>query len=461
MQIEMRTDIEIYQEIMNDIDTHTGVTGNAMPRYDSFPYPQRLIVLSEMLRAHTLRHIGDVKRYLSIQDEIMALDPSMEAPPVYKIMQWLDSEMDAIKPVTGERDVVVLSLLVFGEKYVQRFIKYALKSLMAFENLPCLAVSKRVIFYIQTDEASRELIEAAPIVKAIKALGISFDYTIIPEDVIETLQGDTTYWMLGAGASLGVHYAKALRGVFHHCFPDMVYSERFFSELLRLSKEHKSILCGGMRSDETLIEKYLKCYENDVSLSIPASDLISHHMNNLHLVAWPYVVNNRQFDWQYPQNHILIWESEGTITINGPHLNPIWLDYSVIKDLPNRFYWTLDSELDMICKGEDFYIPQEYDDLYQAEISEPNRAFVCDNYSHAIAFAQNLWTCIAHRDMLKFFLRGNRIKLNKDIRVCNNPMDKSQIEAESVFLYNTLLATDPYQYRQTALERTHAGKIYG
>lgn len=454
-------DLHIYQEIMDDVDLHTGLTGNAMPRYEYFPEGQRLIVLNDMLKAHTLRQIGDVKRYLRLQAEIMALDESMEAPPIYKIMQWLDKEMDPIKPVTEERNVVVLSLLVFGEKYVERFIKYTLKSLMAFENLPCMALEKRVIIYIQTDEASKQLIESAPIVKAIKALWVVFDYTIIPDDVISTLkQDDTTYWMLGAAASLGVHYAKALGGVFHHCFPDMVYSSRFFSELMRLSKDHKAILCGGMRSDETRIAPHLKKYETDIAITIPASDLISHHMNCLHLVAWPYVVNNRQYDWQYPLNHILIWESEDAVIINGPHLNPIWLDYSVIKNLPDRFYWTLDSEMDMICKGEDFYIPQECDDLYQAEISEPNRAFMQDKYSHAIGFAQNLWNCMAHRDMLKFFLRGNRIKLNKDIRICKNPMQKSQIDAESMFLFNTMLATDPYTQR-TGLERTHDGRIYG
>ena len=458
----LRTDLQIHAEIMRDVDTHVGQSGHIMPRYKDLPYPQRLTVLNELLRAHTLRAIGDVKRYIAIQKEIVALDPHMGEPPLLKIMQWLDREMDAITPVTVERDVVVLSLLAFGPKYIDRMLKYTLKSLAAPGNLPALAAEKKVILYIQTDAASRELIEAASIVASIKALGVAFDYTIIPDEIIATLDNaDTTYWMLGAGTSLGIHYAKALRGVFHHGFPDMLYSGRFFSELLRLSKEHQSILCGGMRSDETRIAPYIAAYEMGNVIDIPAADLIAHHMNNIHMCAWPYVVNNRQYNWQYPQNHILIWESPETITINGPHLNPLWIDYSVLKDTPRRFYWTLDSELDMICKGENFYIPQECDDLYQAEISEPNRQIMSDEWTDATRCALGIWKCIAHRDMLKFFLRGHRIKLNQNIRRGHNAMAQHQVDAEMKYLFNALMATDPHTENKGNLDRTHAGRVYG
>lgn len=456
----MQIDLEIQAAIMDDVDKYTGVKGHHMPRYEANPYPQRLSILNENLKLHTLREIGDIKRYLELQEQIIAL--GSPTPPLYTMMKWLDTQMEAIRPVTGERGVVVLSLLAFGEDYAQRMLKYTLPSLMAFENLPCLAIEKRVVIYIQTNEAGRKMFEDAPIVAGIKALGVYFDYAVIPDEVMGLLKDkDIIYWMLGAGASLGIHYAKSLKAAFHHSYPDVVYSNKFFSELLRLSKEHKAILAPGMRSDETLLIPALEEYNTPTSLSIPAGDLLAHHMNSIHICSWPYVVNNRQYQWTYPQGHVMIWESPDTISINSPHLNALWLDYSVIKDLPPRFYWTLDSEMDLICKEEDFYIPQECDELYQAELSPPGRQLTNDRYADVITCSRQIWTAVTHRDTVKFFLRGMRTKLNKDIRKCDNAMTDKQIKCEMNFLFNAILGTDPYTTSKLPLKRTHEGRFYG
>lgn len=196
-------------------------------------------------------------------------------------------------------------------------------------------------------------------------------------------------------------------------------------------------------------------------LSIPSPDLLAHHMNCLHLAAWSYLVNNRQYAWSYPQNHVLIWESPNSITINSPHLNALWLDFSVIKDLPARFYWTLDSEMDLICKGEDFYIPQECDDLYQAELSPPDRQAIADTYVEAITCARQLWAALTHRDTLKFFLRGMQTKLNPEIRKCGKPLSTNLIASETNYLFNTILSCDPYAGGDLLVSRTHEGRFYG
>ena len=54
------------------------------------------------------------------------------------------------------------------------------------------------------------------------------------------------------------------------------------------------------------------------------------------------------------------------VHFNCPHLNAIWLSAETIAKSPKRFYISLDSELDFMCEGENYYIPQERDDLYLA-----------------------------------------------------------------------------------------------
>lgn len=445
---------------MADVDKYTGVLGHHMPRYESYPYPQRLSVLNETLKIHTLREIGDIKRYLDLQDKITAL--GAKEPPVCAMAKWLDMEIDKITPTTQERDILVVSLLAFGKSYIQKMLDYTFKSFMAPGNFPALLKEKKIIVYIQTDQLGQSLIEAADIAAKLKALGVLFDYAIIPDKVIELLDNnDSTYWMLGAGASLGLHYAKCMGAAFHHSFPDMVYSDKFFSELLRLSKTHMAILCSGCRSDESLMIPAITPYLTDDSLSVPSGDLMAHHLNCLHLVSWPYVVNNRGNSWSYPQSHVMIWESQDHVCINSPHHNALWLDYSLIKNLPSRFYWTLDSEMDLICKGEDYYIVQECDELYQAELSAPERASITDKYADAVTCAKLLWNAVSHRDLVKFFLRGQKIKINSALRINANPMTDQQIESETKFLFNAIMATDPYAGSELLVDRTHAGRVYG
>lgn len=457
-------DIPLYESVMKSIDEFTGMEGHNQPRYKQYPYPQRLSVLSDTVKIHTLREHGNIGRYLEAQAEIFALAPSQarkQDKTLYSIIQWLNTQMKAINPRPPE-NAVVISLLVFGKEYIDKMLNYTFKSLMAFENLPCLVVEKRVIIYLQTDAGGQSRIEKAPVTLAIKALGVHFEYAIIPDEIIAKLGGDEmTYWMLGACASLALHYAKSLGAAFHHSYPDIVYSNKFFSELLRLSKGNKSILGPGMRSDESLLIPMLKKYCKAAAISIPAADLMAHHMNCLHMVAFPYVVNHRPVNWYYPQNHVLLWESETHMHFNSPHVNAWWLDYSVIKDLPARYYQTLDSELDLICKGEDFYMPDGGDDLYQAELSPADRASIRDMYGDVGTCARTIWAAVSSRDTVKFFIRGMKVPINREIRP-EQPgcFPEAQIRAEKNFLFNTMMASDPHTRVDAKRKRAHAGSLF-
>ena len=452
---------------MRSVDEHTGLEGHNQPRYKHYPYPQRLAVLSDTVKIHTLREQGNIKRYLEAQAEIFTLSPEQarkQDKQLYAIIEWLDSSMTAIdaSPRAPEKDCVVISLLAFGQAYIDKMLNYTFKSLMAFENLPCLCAERRVTIHLQTDSESRAQVEAAPITLAMKALGVHFEYAVFPDSITATLKGDEIiYWMLGACASLGIHYAKSLGAAFHHSYPDIVYSNKFFSELMRLSKEHKSILGPGMRSDETLMLPAIKPYETAAALTIPSADLMAHHMNSLHMVAFPYVVNNRPQNWLFPHNHVLIWESENAVHINSPHVNAWWLDYSVIKDLPARYYQTLDSELDLICAGEDFYIPRAGDELYQAELSPPDRASISDIYGGVQTCAQIIWRAVSSRDTLKFFIRGMKVMVNREVRPAKpGCFPEENIKAERNFLFNTLMSTDPHARVDLKRKRAHTGSLF-
>lgn len=454
-------DEEIYLSLMEDVGDHTGKRGDYRRRYLNYPYPQRLAVLSDVVKLHILRERGDIPQYLELQEQIFALAPDQKRPQdiaLLAIMRWLQGQIEVIKPVTSEQEVLVISMAIWGEEYTKRVLEYNFKTLMARGNLPSLAVEKKIILFIQADEAARKTIEAAPITLQMRAIGAHLDFAMIPDEITPKDQ-EMTYWMLGAGATLALEYAKAFKATFHHSYPDIIYSDNFFSELFRLSKEHKAILAPGMRSDESLMIPELQAYVKEHSISIPSDTLMALHMNCLHIVAWPYLVNNRSSAWVYPNSHVMLWESEDHIYFNSPHLNILWLDYSIIKNLPVRFYMTLDSELDLIIKGDDFYIPRKEDKLYMHELSSPERAAIDDNYAHAVDVALTIWARLKHRDVLKFFIRGMAVAINREIRpIPENVITYEQAKAERKFLYNSFVSLDPYA--KLPGERWHKGRVF-
>ncbi len=457
-------DWDIYQEVMQCVEKYMGQSDCRAERWENFTYPQRLGELRDMARMHILREAGDIKAYLRLEKAICALgQPGAHYDRTIRaMMEWLQGQMDRVTDIIAPKGGLVISLLVWGQKYPQKMLDYNFKSLMAEGNLPSRAKDFPITMFIQCDKATRKTIEAAAITEKIKATGVTFDYAIIPDDLIAAINNDIiTYWMVGTGASIALHYAKCAEAAFHISYPDIIYSDKYFSELFRLSVEHKSILAPGMRSDQSQMIPALVAYEKDNTISVPAADLMALHMNHLHMVAWPYVVNNRPRKWMYPVSHVMLWESEDMVYFNCPHLDAMWLDYSVIKDLPERYYMSLDSEMDFVCKNHDFYTPQETDELYRAELSEQGRQLARDLYDNASAAANHLWSVITHRDTLKFFLHGMKVPVSRKIRpIPENVMPQALISAERGFLYNTILSYDPYAHIHIARKRWHDDLIY-
>jgi hypothetical protein len=206
----------------------------------------------------------------------------------------------------------------------------------------------------------------------------------------------------------------------------------------------------------------IKPYETEECISIPSPDLVALGLNAIHMCHWPTIVNNRPGNWVYPQTHSLIWETHQYVHYNCPHLNAYWLSADVIAQSPQRFYISLDSELDFLCEGENYYIPQENDDLYLMEFSNQGKQKVEDLYLDATNYAAHFWRLSTNRDNFKFFIRGMKLKINRNLRPADQ---KTMIEQgcmnEKVFLINMVQSKDPGVGTTLSRPRTHLNKIYG
>lgn len=460
-------DIKLYKEVFACVDEYTGLKDCHNARYQFLNYPQRLYVLSEMIKLHVLRESGNIKKFLSMDEELCQnpnYHPNRSSRAVRKIMEWLAIEMAATRaPQTvSTRGKIVLSMLVWGPGYTEKMLERTFKSLMAEGNLPYLTSCRYVIIHLQTDLATQGLIEASPIVQRMKEIGVNFEYSIFPSELVADLGAESIkWWMVGAAASLAIHYAKRSNAAFHHSYPDIIYSNKYFTELVRLSKTHNSILGQAYRADESLLLPNLETYDDEQKIDVPSADLAALHLNSMHAGMFSLLVNNRPRFWTYPQSHVMIWEGQENLHFNCPHLNIMWLEPHVLKGIPDRYFMTLDSEIDLLCLGDDFYIPQEVDEIYLVEFSEQCKGVVEDIYVDAHACGRWMWDRITHRDVFKFFVRGMKVKINRTLRpMPTNAMAENQIAAEKNYLFNAMMATDPHMGVRLARPRTHEGRIF-
>lgn len=465
MSFEQAPDFRIFNEIIQMRQNFLGIHNWGHPRYPQYSYPQRLCLLDDMNRVYILREIGNIPKFLEIEDEINKMPGRLPSPQdvcIYDQAKWVDEEVRKMKRFDSEKEQVILSLLCYGKDYTNKALNYMFKSLMAEGNLPTLCKEKQVIFHIQTDEASKAILENAPIIAKIKALGAHFKYCIMPDSLVSQIDVTSVYWLVGAAATLGIEYARTCNAAFHHCYPDIIYSGNFFAEILRLSKQHSSIIAPGHRSDEAVLLPSLKSYENDDIISVPAADLIALELNAIHMAQWPGIVNNRPGYWCYPQSHNIIWETHNTIYLNCPHLNAWWLSKDVIAKAPQRFYISLDSELDFLCEGNDFYIPQTCDSLYLVEFSNQGKQKVEDLFLDAFNYANYFWKLSTNRDNFKFFARTMQLKINRNVRPTpSNVMEETATMNELVFLLNTIQSKDPGVGTTLTRPRSHLNKIWG
>jgi len=458
-------DYRVFNDVIQMRQNFLGMKDWGHPRYSIYDYPQRLCLLSDMNRVYILREIGNMQKFIDIENEINKM-PGKEASPqdqcILDMTNWTQDTINEMKTfrTASMKQKVIITLLVYGEDYTKKCMDIMLKSLMTEGNLPTLCREKLVIFHVQTD--NKERFESAPIIQKIKDLGGQFEYAIIPPALISQIDVTSVYWLIGAAATIGIEYARKNNAAYHHCYPDIVYSNNFFKELLRLTKIAPSILAPAHRGDEMVLLPSLKPYENDECISVPSPDLVALGLNAIHMCHWPTIVNNRPGNWVYPQTHSLIWETHELVHFNCPHLNAFWLSAEVISKCPKRFYISLDSELDFLCEDENYYIPQENDDLYLVEFSNQGKQKVEDQHLDAINFALYFWRLSTNRDNFKFFIRGMKLRINRQVRPSRpNTMDEVSCMNEKVFLINTVQSKDPGVGTSLTRPRTHLNKIYG
>src|SRR6185503_1652873 len=97
-----------------------------------------------------------------------------------------------------------------------------------------------------------------------------------------------------------------------------------------------------------------------------ADELMALCVLYLHDRMAPYFVNRNK---KWPRGHLLAFEGKDTLHLMSPHQTIAIMDKDVVSGIPDRFFFTLDSELEKLAWNVPLYSPCREDALVLLEIS--------------------------------------------------------------------------------------------
>jgi hypothetical protein len=230
---------------------------------------------------------------------------------------------------------------VWGQRFVARWLRYSLPSLLSPGNLPALATMFPVKFVLYTTEADLPVLLGSPLLKAARALmGLR---TVQLAPTAEALNTAHKYQVMtfchNHGLDLGWQDDYGLIfGV-----ADAVFADGGMAELGHLVAGGKrAVLTQGIHIIEDLFDPLLDALQikrSETALTIPPRILARMTVNGLHPISRSLVWGSVPFSW-HPS--ILYWRlGEHGFIMRSWHLNPMFL----YPDRKARISTTLDGDL--------------------------------------------------------------------------------------------------------------------
>ena len=370
--------------------------------------------LSHLTIRHLFRQVGDAEGTAEILEALHREIAFLEPPNrrfFRKLSRYMATELSNLKSgakSSDERQPVVLSLVVWGDAYIDMAIRHCLSSMFAEGNLPALAKRADVTLIISTRNSEIPTIRER---FDLSSIGVKLVVKGIPDKLIEQTVGDLKYWLLGAAQSSHLAYAAKNDAAFCMLFPDVVYSQGYLSNIYEIINAGASaVLLSGFGATERLEQDLAPYYEGRVC-RISGDDLINLAAKNIH----PFFLSlfTDAAGGSLPQNPGLFVNCGDLIEYHSGHYNVAIIRASALKGLTPRYFFTLDSEIEKFLPAiEDIHFRSVDDEYFGTPIDREEREFrkQMPPSEYADYFSESF-----HKYNLELFRRPYRLGRNPDL----------------------------------------------
>ena len=272
---------------------------------------------------------------------------------------------------------VVISIMVWGEQYLNYFCTYCIPSLRAKGNL-CDFQEIDIFWHIFSTTQGKKYLNSNKIFEKFVNTA-SVRYETIPDSLLAISSRKNRYWILGAYTQTSLRYAAHLDADIHFTNPDVIYAANFFKNLffIKHTKRANLILSGSVSAKSKNTCKELeKLKSADDRLNISAGELHELALDNLQELYHNCFLSPAGLrSCALPGMPLLGWIENDTLVMHIRYLNPMLIDKRLLTTDMQLSYYTIDSEIIGILQkknNEDlnYYIIQSEDDVGFIEISE-------------------------------------------------------------------------------------------
>ena len=315
---------------------------------------------------------------------------------------------------------------VWGEKYIDRMVRYTLASLGSPRNLEALAGKAVLVFYGLAHE--RDGLWQAT--RWLRQSGIHTLFRNLPPEITQMAWSQDKYGVLSVVQNLLAHEAGHTGRGLHMFMPDHLYCDGYFENLAKLGAKHAAIIQQGMSANIDAAADDLEAYRDPATnaLVMKPEEVGGLALKHLHPRTARTVMNGLEFGKQWPTSHQVTWVGKDAVHMACAPQNIAWLCPELCLDAPIAFSSTMDMlPPEYIPIGAE-YAAQPEDGLAFCELSDSKNVAPI-GYTDEAEFAVRHWQqCAFTTDYMGYFAKRSLTPIP------HNPdgMSDEAIEAQHV-----------------------------
>jgi hypothetical protein len=291
-------------------------------------------------------------------------------------------------------DIFTMGCIVWGDEYVDNFLRYNLRSMLSEGNLPALRLQGQVVFSIVTDAASERHMRQDPLFDKLSAAA-DVSFIIVPDEMIRTLitghLAQNFYILYGMLDHCSIYFAE---GAASHLFMipvDSIVADGSLQNMANYRHEGYECCGGGniVAETETFLLALDARFGDDGPIRISTDDLATlaaehaHHYFRSQIVA----VENEDFG-KHPRE--VFWPVEGGVEIHSVFIHPLFTSTSGLAKYSRKHFANVDYGM----------IPRLFSGRETIKVLEPRKAYV-NNFTAGSRLYETTGRAFAIEDFLR------------------------------------------------------------
>ncbi|PPR18139.1 MAG: hypothetical protein CFH40_02505 [Alphaproteobacteria bacterium MarineAlpha10_Bin3] len=204
---------------------------------------------------------------------------------IFDYQKSLKAEAKQVKVSANSGRPTILNIVIWGDAFVAKFLRYTLPSLLAAQNLPALAASGDVTFDIHSTQADIAVLRQSCVVQAAERFA-TFTYTEIPERSLRFKRSESTPDPDRLCVS-GAQYATAIKA--RHSGADLSFIDcggLYANGFLRGAKHHledgyKAVAVMSPRASGRNVDAFVQDKKDRFAIEVDTAALVAYATGNL------------------------------------------------------------------------------------------------------------------------------------------------------------------------------------